>query len=75
MGFRYKAKYLAKSMGLTGWVRNEMDGTVTLEIQGRPQLVDKLLYGLSHDSFIRIDWMDTKDLPLEEDEKSFRVRM
>ena len=61
--------------GLTGWVRNEMDGTVTLEIQGRPQLVDKLLYGLSHDSFIRIDWMDTKDLPLEEDEKSFRVRM
>ena len=75
VGFRYKAKYLAKSMGLTGWVRNEMDGTVTLEIQGRPQLVDKLLYGLSHDSFIRIDWMDTKDLPLEEDEKSFRVRM
>ena len=75
VGFRYKAKYLAKSMGLTGWVRNEMDGTVTLEIQGRPQLVDKLLYGLSHDSFIRIDWMDTKDLPLEEDEKSFQVRM
>ena len=75
VGCRYKAKYLAKSMGLTGWVRNEMDGTVTLEIQGRPQLVDKLLYGLSHDSFIRIDWMDTKDLPLEEDEKSFRVRM
>lgn len=75
VGFRYKAKYLAKSMGLTGWVRNEMDGTVTLEIQGRPQLVDKLLYGLSHDSFIRIDWMDTKDLPLEEDENSFRVRM
>ena len=75
VGFRDKAKYLAKSMGLTGWVRNEMDGTVTLEIQGRPQLVDKLLYGLSHDSFIRIDWMDTKDLPLEEDEKSFRVRM
>ena len=36
VGFRYKAKYLAKSMGLTGWVRNEMDGTVTLEIQGVP---------------------------------------
>ena len=38
VGFRYKPKNLAKSMGLTGWVRNEMDGTVTLEIQGRPQL-------------------------------------
>lgn len=73
VGFRYKAKYLAKSMGLTGWVRNEMDGTVTLEIQGRQQLIDKLLYGLSHDSFIEIDWIDTKDLPLDEEEKSFKV--
>ena len=73
VGFRYKAKYLAQSLGLTGWVRNEMDGTVTLEIQGRPQLVDKLLYRLNHDSFIEIDWIDGKDLPLEEDEKSFKV--
>ncbi len=75
VGFRYKAKYFAKSMGLTGWVRNEIDGTVTLEIQGRQQLIDKLLYGLNHDSFIEIRWMDTKEIPLEEDEKSFRVRM
>ena len=75
VGFRYKAKYLAKSMGLTGWVRNEMDGTVTLEIQGRPQLVDKLLQGLNHDSFIEIDWVDGKDIPVEEEEKSFKVLM
>lgn len=75
VGFRYKAKYLAKSMGLTGWVRNEMDGTVTLEIQGRPQLIDKMLYGLNHDSFIEISWMDTEERPLEPDEKSFGVRM
>lgn len=73
VGFRYKAKYLAQSLGITGWVRNEMDGTVTLEIQGRPQFVDKLLYSLNHDSFIEIDWIDGKDLPLEEDEKSFKV--
>lgn len=75
VGFRYKAKYLAKSMGLTGWVRNEMDGTVTLEIQGRPQLVDKLLQGLNHDRFIEIDWVDGKDIPVEEEEKSFKVLM
>ena len=75
VGFRYKAKYLAQSLGLTGWVRNEMDGTVTLEIQGRPQLVDKLLQGLNHDSFIEIDWVDGKDIPVEEEEKSFKVLM
>lgn len=27
VGFRYTAKYLAQSLGLTGWVRNEYDGT------------------------------------------------
>ena len=75
VGFRYKAKYLAKSMGLTGWVRNEMDGTVTLEIQGRPQLVDKLLQGLNHDCFIEIDWVAGNDITVEDEEKSFKVLM
>lgn len=74
VGFRYKAKHLAQSLGLTGWARNEYDGTVTMEIQGRGQMVDKLLYGLNHDSFIRIDWVDSEDIPLEEDERSFAVR-
>ena len=27
VGFRYTAKYLAKSLGLTGWVRNDWEGT------------------------------------------------
>lgn len=75
VGFRYKAKYLAKSLGLTGWVRNEMDGTVTLEVQGRLPLIDKMLYSLNHDSFIEIDWIDSKTVPLDEEEKSFSVRL
>ena len=28
VGFRYTAKYLAQSLGLTGWVENEFDGTI-----------------------------------------------
>ena len=68
VGFRYTAKYLAQSLGLTGWVRNEWDGTVTLEIQGREMLINKLLVGLNHNQFITIDWMDTK-----EDRKSTRL--
>lgn len=34
MGFRYTAKYLAKSLGLQGWVRNLTDGTVEMEVCG-----------------------------------------
>ena len=34
VGFRYRARYAAQSLGLTGWVENEDDGSVTLEVQG-----------------------------------------
>ncbi len=74
VGFRYKAKYLALSLELTGWVCNEYDGTVTLEVQGRETLINKLLVGLNHDRFISIEWMDAKEIPLVENESSFSVR-
>ena len=39
VGFRYTAKHLARSLGLTGWVENQWDGTVLLEVQGREALI------------------------------------
>ena len=67
VGFRYTAKYLAQSMELTGWVQNEWDGTVTMEVQGRETLINKLLVGLNSNRFITIEWMETKEIPLEEE--------
>ncbi len=34
VGFRYYAQHTARSLGLTGWVRNEMDGTVSVVCEG-----------------------------------------
>ena len=34
VGFRYRARYAADAAGATGWVRNEFDGSVTMEVQG-----------------------------------------
>lgn len=73
VGFRYTAKYLAQSMGLTGWVANEYDGTVVMEVQGRESLINKMLVGLNHGHYIIIEWMDAKEIPLSEGENSFRV--
>ena len=73
VGFRYTAKYLAQSLQLTGSVKNEWDGTVTMEVQGREPMINKLLVGLNQSSFISIEWMDTKEIPLEK-ESSFYVR-
>lgn len=73
VGFRYTARYLAQSLELTGWVKNDWEGTVTMEVQGREQLINKLLVGLNHSRFISIEWMDTKEIPLEE-ERGFDVK-
>lgn len=73
VGFRYTAKYLAQSLRLTGWVKNEYDGTVLMEIQGREFLIHELMKGLNRSNFIQIDWIDTEDISLEQ-ESSFYVR-
>lgn len=65
VGFRYTAKNMAHSLGLTGWVKNEWDGTVLMEVQGREMMINKLLVGLNHNQFIGIEWLDTEEIPLE----------
>lgn len=34
VGFRWTARKVATELGLTGWVRNEPDGSVSMELQG-----------------------------------------
>lgn len=34
VGFRWTSAGVARDLGLTGWVKNELDGSVTAEIQG-----------------------------------------
>ncbi|MGN1167316.1 MAG: acylphosphatase [Lachnospiraceae bacterium] len=73
VGFRYTAKYLAQSLGLTGWVKNEYDGTVIMEVQGREPMIFKLMEGLNHNMFIDINWVDSENIPTET-ENTFYVR-
>ncbi len=65
MGFRYTACYLARPLGLTGWVRNLWDGTVEMEVQGPGEVIEKFLEQLQRGRFIRIEGMDTENIPLE----------
>lgn len=74
VGFRYTARLAAESLGLTGWVKNEYNGTVSMEVQGREMLVNKLLVRLNTDRFIRVEWMDSEEIPTVEEEKKFQVR-
>lgn len=72
VGFRYRAVYIARGLGLTGCVRNLWDGRVELEAQGEEESVNRLLKELNRASYIRIDGIETEDMPLKE-EGGFQV--
>lgn len=46
VGFRARAQAAAKGHAVTGWVRNEPDGTVCLEVQGEEAAVGRYLADL-----------------------------
>ena len=46
VGFRWTTTNLASSVGATGWVMNEPDGSVTAEIQGVREQVQAVIDGL-----------------------------
>ena len=74
VGFRYRAYHAAQAAGATGWVRNNYDDSVTMEIQGTQQQIDAVLLALQRGTYIRIENMDCRSLPLSPDEHSFRIR-
>jgi acylphosphatase len=55
VGFRATVRDLATRHTLLGWVRNEADGSVTAEVQGRAEVIETFLNELvdSRRSFIR----------------------
>ena len=73
VGFRYQAQNAARQLGLTGWVRNEFDGSVSMEVQGQAEAIDRLVEFLGSNRWINIREMDTEILPVDEKEETFKV--
>ena len=71
VGFRYRARYAAQQFGATGWARNEYDGTVTMEIQGTEEVIDKVLLAIDRGTYVRIEAMDVKRIEVVEGEKGW----
>ncbi len=74
VGFRYRASYAASNVGVTGFVRNQRDGSVEMEIQGTNEQINMVLKLINQSSYIVIDNMVTEDIPLDEHEYGFHVR-
>ena len=65
VGFRYYAVQKANQLGLTGWVKNLYDGSV--EVEGQEELIDQLIIFLQNRTYIWIERIDAKKIPLQQD--------
>ena len=74
VGFRWRAMQAAQLYGATGWVRNEYDDSVSMEIQGTERQIDDVIAALDRGSYIVIERMEVKKLEPVADENGFRVK-
>ncbi|MBR2852860.1 MAG: acylphosphatase [Clostridia bacterium] len=73
VGFRWRARQAANLYGCTGWVRNEWDGSVTMEIQGSEKEIDLVLRAINAGRYIEIERMDVQTIEAEPEERGFRT--
>ena len=73
VGFRYKARHVADHYGLTGYVRNEYDGSVLVEVQGTELDIQMFLQNLYQDRYIDIDNLEKREIPVIEEENAFYI--
>ncbi|WP_432647560.1 acylphosphatase [Mitsuokella sp.] len=75
VGFRMFVQNHASELGLTGWVRNMDDGSVTMELQGDPHKIDKLSVEIREGNyFIKVKTLDFNPIEVVPDEKRFVIR-
>ena len=74
VGFRYHARHAADLYRCTGWGRNEWDGSVTMEIQGEEEGIDRVILSIERGTYVHIENMDSRTIPVEPGECGFRTR-
>lgn len=72
VGFRYEVMLLAEEYNLTGWIRNNPDGTVEGELQGCAEYIALVVPSLKSIQRIRIRSVEERSIPVKPDETDFR---
>ncbi len=75
VGFRYFVTDIARDLEITGWVRNEYDGTVSAEITGQSENIELFLNKVKDGPrFGFVKKIDISDLSNVIEYKNFNIR-
>ena len=74
VGFRAFTRKVARQFDLSGWVRNEFDGSVRFEVQGIRENLDKFKLAVGKGPvFSRVDSTEFETLPETIEDKGFSI--
>lgn len=73
VGFRWACAAAAEPLEITGWVRNQPDATVLLEIQGEQRDIDAFLSAIDQRMASHIRSTSIHQIPPQEGETAFRI--
>ena len=71
VGFRWRARRAAEAYGVTGWVRNDWNGTVSMELQGTEAQLAAVLAAVERGLYVRVEGVECRAIPVEPDERGF----
>ena len=75
VGFRFFFTMNARTLDLTGWVRNMDNGMVEMEVQGEESSIEKFIRNIKKgNKFIRVDELSQKKIKLLSEERTFTER-
>ncbi|RKQ37608.1 acylphosphatase [Oceanobacillus halophilus] len=76
VGFRYSVQRIALQQNIKGWVRNNPDGKVELEVEGRSEDVHTFLKKMNKglNPFIRMDEIDVLSTSEDQGYKNFSIK-
>jgi acylphosphatase len=75
VGYRYYAQRSAAALGLTGFVRNRIDGSVELLAEGDPDKLDQLTTLLKEGpSFAFVEGVDSQKMPYKGSYTHFSIK-
>jgi acylphosphatase len=75
VGFRFFCTMNARTLDLTGWVRNMNNGMVEMEVQGEESSIEKFIRNIKKgNKFIRVDELSQKKIKLLSEERTFTER-